>query len=132
MGYIYKRLKKVNIKAQDSFSNAINKVIEQKINVKYNFENCFSEKSGTLKPKNLEIISYFKNIRKNYIINPEIIFLMNLFSRIKKVIIDINIFSKENDAKKKIYELILYIASCKMNSEIFDKYNEYIMIYLFD
>ena len=101
MGYIYKRLKKVNIKAQDSFSNAINKVIEQKINVKYNFDNCFSEKSGTLKPKNLEIISYFKNIRKNYIINPEIIFLMNLFSRIKKVIIDINIFSKENDAKKK-------------------------------
>ena len=30
------------------------------------------------------------------------------------------------------YELILYIASCKMNSEIFDKYNEYIMIYLYD
>ena len=30
------------------------------------------------------------------------------------------------------YELILYIASCKMNSEIFDKYNEYIIIYLFD
>ena len=30
------------------------------------------------------------------------------------------------------YELILYIASCKMNSEIFDRYNEYIMIYLFD
>ena len=30
------------------------------------------------------------------------------------------------------YELILYVASCKMNSEIFDKYNEYIMIYLYD
>ena len=30
------------------------------------------------------------------------------------------------------YELILFIASCKMNSEIFDKYNEYIMIYLYD
>ena len=30
------------------------------------------------------------------------------------------------------YELILYIASCKMNSEIFDGYNEYIMIYLYD
>ena len=30
------------------------------------------------------------------------------------------------------YELILYIASCNMISEIFDKYNEYIMIYLYD
>ena len=30
------------------------------------------------------------------------------------------------------YELILFIASCKMNSDIFDKYNEYIISYLFD
>ena len=30
------------------------------------------------------------------------------------------------------YGLILYIATCKMNSDIFDKYNEYIMIYLYD
>ena len=30
------------------------------------------------------------------------------------------------------YELILFITSSKMFSEIFDKYNEYIMIYLFD
>ena len=30
------------------------------------------------------------------------------------------------------YELILILASCKMNYEFFEKYNEYIMIYLFD
>ena len=30
------------------------------------------------------------------------------------------------------YELILFTASCKMNSDIFDKYNEYIISYLFD
>jgi hypothetical protein len=30
------------------------------------------------------------------------------------------------------YELILILASCKMNYEFFEKYNEFIMIYLFD
>ena len=30
------------------------------------------------------------------------------------------------------YELILFTASCKMYSEIFEKYNEYIISYLFD
>ena len=39
-------------------------------------------------------------------------------------------FIEENNWE--YYELILYVASCKMNSEIFDKYNEYIMIYLYD
>ena len=30
------------------------------------------------------------------------------------------------------YELILILASCKMNNELFEKYNEFIMIYLFN
>lgn len=30
------------------------------------------------------------------------------------------------------YELILFLATCKMNSDIFEKYNEFIMIYLFN
>jgi len=30
------------------------------------------------------------------------------------------------------YELILFLATCKMNNDIFDKYNEFIMIYLFN
>ena len=30
------------------------------------------------------------------------------------------------------YELILILASCKMNSDFFEKYNEYIMIYLYN
>lgn len=30
------------------------------------------------------------------------------------------------------YELILFLATCKMNSDIFERYNEFIMIYLFN
>ena len=37
-----------------------------------------------------------------------------------------NIFNWE------LYELILIVACCKMNNDIFEKYNEYIMIYLYN
>ena len=106
LAHTYKRLKKVNIKDKDSFLNAIDKVLGKKIKVKFDFDNYFSKKIDTLKPKNLEMLNYFKNIRKDYVICPEIIYLMNFFSRIKKAIIDINIFSQDFDIIQYYYFII--------------------------
>ena len=93
LGHVYNRLKKFKIKSENSFINAINTIINKKVNVKQEFDSYFIE--NNIKSENLEKIMYFKKIKKKYIIQPEIIYLINLFHPVKKIIIDINIHVKE-------------------------------------
>ena len=67
--------------------------MNKKVNVKQEFDSYFIE--NNIKSENLEKIMYFKKIKKKYIIQPEIIYLINLFHPVKKIIIDINIHVKE-------------------------------------
>ena len=111
LGQIYKRLKKFNIKEKESFLNAIKQVLEQNVKVKKDFDKNFSERINDLKPENLELLYYFKKLRNKYIIAPEIIYLMNLFSPIKKIIIDLNIFSSKEFDNSMYYFFILCILN---------------------
>ena len=111
LGHIYKRLKKFNIKDKESFLHTIKQVLEQNVKVKKDFDKNFSERINDLKPENLELFYYFKKLRNKYIIAPEIIYLMNLFSPIKKIIIDLNIFSSEDFDNSLYYIFILCILN---------------------
>mgnify|MGYP006916105927 CR=1 FL=1 len=93
LGHVYNRLSKFKIKSENSFVNAINTIINKKVNVKNDFDSHFIGKN--VKFENLEKIKYFRKIKKKFIIQPEIIYLINLFHPVKKIIIDINIKEKE-------------------------------------
>ena len=93
LGHVYNRLSKFKIKSENSFVNAINTIINKKVNVKNDFDSYFIGKN--VKFENLEKIKYFRKIKKKFIIQPEIIYLINLFHPVKKIIIDINIKEKE-------------------------------------
>ena len=126
IAHIYKRLKKNNnIKDKASFENAINKVIEQNVKVKYDFDNHFLGKN--LKPENLEILNYFKKIRSKYFILPEVIYLIDLFSPIKKIIIDINISEKEYNQ-----QLFYYYILCIFHIQFLFKNIETIKFSIFN
>ena len=93
LGHVYNRLSKFKIKNENSFVNAINTIINKKVNVKHEFDANFIDKNVGI--ENLEKIKFFRKIKKKYIIQPEIIYLINLFHPVKKIIIDINIQEKE-------------------------------------
>lgn len=137
LGHIYKRLKKFNIKDQESFLNAIKQVLEQNIKVKKDFDKIFSDRIDDLKPENLELIYYFKKLRNKYIIIPEIIYLMNLFSPVKKIIIDLNIFSSKEFDNSMYYFFILCILNFPyilINLEIikFSVFNEEVLDHIYE
>lgn len=115
IGYVYKRLKKYKIKDNIYFINIINKVIYDNINVKKDLDLKFSESNN--KHENSEKMKYFKKIKNNYIILPEIIYLINLFSSVRKIIIDINI--PEKDYKPYIF---YYFVLCIYNFPYIMKY----------
>ena len=108
LAYSYNRLKKIKIKDQISFLYSITKVINEKVNVKNEFDDYFSGKK--IKSDKLEHIKYFKKIRKKYVLLPEIIYLINLFIKVKKIIIDININIKEYNIT-----LLYYYILCLLN-----------------
>ena len=115
IGYVYKRLKKYKIKDNIYFINVVNKIIYDNINVKNDFDLRFSENKS--KDENYEKMKYFKKIRNNYIILPEIIYLINLFSSVRKIIIDINILEKDY----KSY-MFYYFVLCMYNIPYIMKY----------
>ena len=108
LGHIYRRIKKNKIKDETSFIYAIKKVINEKIDIKYDYNAYFS---GRNFKANLEQLKYFKKIRNNYIILPEIIYLINLFKSTRRLIIDVNISYKEYDDDL-FYCYILFILNC--------------------
>lgn len=108
LAYSYNRLKKLKIKEQNSFLYNIIRVINEKVNVKMEYDKYFSGK--IINSDKLEHIKYFKKIRKKYIILPEIIYLINLFIATKKIIIDINISIKEYNIT-----LLYYFIICLLN-----------------
>ena len=129
IAHIYKRFKNNNIKDEESFLNKFNKMIKQNVKVKYECDKYVSEKD--LKPENLEFVNYFKKIRRNYIILPEIIYLIDLFSQVKEIIIDINISKKEYNQSFFYYYIlcILHFRFLFKNVETikFSTFNEAIL-----
>ena len=108
IAFAYKRMKKYKIKDDISFINAINKVINDNVDVKHDFDLYFSEINN--KRENPKKMKYFEKIKNNFIIQPELIYLINLFSSTRKIILDINIPVKEN----KSYVFFNYIL-CLLN-----------------
>ena len=108
IAFAYKRIKKYKIKDDISFINAINKIINNNVDVKHDFDLYFSEINN--KHENPKKMKYLKKIKNNFIIQPELIYLINLFSSTRKIIIDINIPEKEN----KSYIFFYYIL-CLLN-----------------
>ena len=108
IAFTYKRIKNYKIIDNISFINAINKIINNNIDVKHDFDLFFS--SNNKKHENVKKTKYFKKIKNNYIIQPELIYLMNLFSSARKIIIDINFPEKEY----KSYIFYYYIL-CLLN-----------------
>ena len=108
IAFAYKGIKKYKIIDNISFINAINKIINDNIDVKQDFDLFYS--SDNKKQQNVKKTKYFKKIKNNYIIKPELIYLMNLFSSTRKIIIDINIPEKEY----KSYIFYFYIL-CLLN-----------------
>ena len=132
LAHIYNRLKKFKIKDEASFQNAIIKTINSKNNVKYEYDKHFS---GRIQKSinHLERIKYFKKIKKKYIIQPELIYLMEYFNSTRKIIIDLNIPLKDYPRNKFYF---LYYILCIFNLPViirnlerikFNIYNEEIL-----
>ena len=85
--YIYSILTKFAIKESGGMRECIKKTIEKKIDVLADF--FFYCEENKLDPIQTEKTTVWKNLRKKYLIPPELIFLINLWHRI--VILDINI-----------------------------------------
>ena len=131
IAFAYKRIKNYKIKDNLSFINAVNKIINDNIDVKQDFDLFYS--SNNKKHENVAKTKYFKKIKNNYIIQPELIYLMNLFSSARKIIIDINIPEKEYKSYIYYYYILCllnfpYIIK-RINCIKFEIMNEALFIY---
>lgn len=87
--YIYKNHKKRKvIKDSKSLINAINEIKEKKIDVLNEFYMYCNQKD--IKPEKMNIFEYFKIIKSQYTISPELIFIVNMLISVTKIEIEFN------------------------------------------
>jgi outer membrane lipoprotein-sorting protein len=94
VSYSYSKIYKYKIKDMTKLEEAINKVLTQKINIYNDFIKYCSSKH--LDPNKEKITEYYKERRKEYILLPEIIFLINHFRTITTVNIELDKIYSDN------------------------------------
>ena len=104
--YSYSRLQQYKVKDINTLIDIRNKIIKNGIDVVKDYrdftKHCKENTTNT-------IAYYWKEQRNNYIFLPEIIFLINRYSKVTEVEIDINLFNslKEDETKAQIIELTI-------------------------
>ena len=84
--HIFKSLEKYKIKDNESLIKAINEIKDKKIEILNDFFiYCNVNK---VEMENIKKYKFLKNVRKNYILPPELIFFINIFHLVTKVSID--------------------------------------------
>ena len=101
--YIYKNLEKYKINDSTKFINSI-KEIKSKNNDILNDLYIYCNNKNLYLEKVKKII-FFKSIKKKYILQPELIFLLNMFHLVTKIIINFDFSRKEINS----YEFHLFI-----------------------
>ena len=86
--YSYDKIDQYKIKDMRKLEEAINKVLKDKINIYDNFVNwCAKEKKD---PKKEKMTEYYKKNRKDYDCLPEVIFMVNHFSKITTINLELD------------------------------------------
>ena len=86
--YIYPKFTHYSIKESGGIKECIKKIIEKNIDILTDYF-CYCEQNK-LDPINSNKTAIFKNLRKNYEIPPELIFLINMFHRMNTLDISID------------------------------------------
>ena len=84
--YIYNNLNKYKIKDFESFNKTIVEVRNKKIDVLNDF--FIYCNNNDLKPEDINKYEYFENVKKKYMLEPELIFLINVFNLVQMIEID--------------------------------------------
>ena len=116
ISYSYTKIDQYKIKDMKKLEEAIDKVMNQKINIYDQFVKwCAEEKKD---PKNEKLTEFLKKRRKNYDLLPELIFLVNHFSKITTVNIELDkIYNPENsDDEYKFFEIAVLNLHWILNS----------------
>ena len=107
ISYSYTKLDQYKIKDMGRLNEAIDRFIEKKINIYDEFVKwCVKERKD---PKKEKITDYYKKRRKDYDCLPEVIFLINHFSSITTVNLELDKIYKEdlNEEDYKYYEIAI-------------------------
>ena len=106
--YIYKHLERYKLKDSESFENAINEFKKKKIDIlNIFFMYCNQKKKIPDKVKKHE---FFKSIRKDYNLHPELILLLNMFNSITKIEIEFD-FEEQLFKKDEYFLFIIFILN---------------------
>ena len=113
--YSYSRLQQYKVKDINKLIELRNTIIEKNIDVVKDFVKYCNENKNMSDPK---ISYYWKSQRNQYICLPELIFLINRYSQVTEVEIDINLFNslKEDVSKTLIIELTILNITWILNS----------------
>ena len=137
LSYSYSRLQQYKIKDMNKLMEIRNTILEKGIDVEKDFTKYCKEN----KIIDRKISYYWKSQRNKYIVLPELIFLINLYSQVTEIIIDINLFNdflNEDETQTQLIELTILnihwlfssVKSFKINliNENFEKsiYNCYL------
>ena len=98
--YIYKDLKKRKLKDSKSLISAIKEIKEKKNDVLNSFYMHCNQ--NNLKPENINKFEYFKTIKSQYTLCPELIFIINMFLLVTKIEIEFN-FQEKLLSQSKVY-----------------------------
>ena len=113
--YSYSRLQQYKVKDINKLIELRNRIIKKNIDVVKDFVKYCNENKNMSDPK---ISYYWKSQRNQYICLPELIFLINRYSQVTEVEIDINLFNslKEDVSKTLIIELTILNITWILNS----------------
>ena len=113
--YSYSRLQQYKVKDINKLIELRNRIIKKNIDVVKDFVKYCNENKNMSDPK---ISYYWKSQRNKYICLPELIFLINRYSQVTEVEIDINLFNslQEDVTKAQIIELTILNITWILNS----------------
>ncbi len=113
--YSYFRLQQYKVKDINKLIELRNAIIEKNIDVVKDFVKYCNENKNL---SDLKISYYWKSQRNKYICLPELIFLINRYSQVTEVEIDINLFNslQEDVTKAQIIELTILNITWILNS----------------